>query len=129
MLHLRLDTECGEKAEELPIHCCSYNGVAVWQIIAAIGIILYPIGIPAFIIYSLWKHHNYLYHNAEELEGELEILHTQRDCYGLVIDNCDGKLPPGVIDIYYGVDAEVILKEAELEAVCVCALVLSCLGL
>ena len=91
---------------------------AVWQLLAAVGILLYPIGIPAFVIYSLWKHHSFLYHDKEQLQDDLEQLHIQRDCYALVIENYEGTLPHSIIDIYADVDLEVHAKEAELEAVC-----------
>ena len=52
--------------------------------LAVFGIILYPVGIPAFIFVSLLRHRTFLHYDVDKLKKKVARLQETRDRYSEV---------------------------------------------
>ena len=58
---------------------------------ALVGVLLYPIGIPAFVYISLLLNKKYLHHDVKSMEDDLENALEREDLLIQLIEKVDGK--------------------------------------
>ena len=84
---------------------------------ALFGILVYPIGIPAFVYISLRLNVPYLHHDVKGIESELEDALAREDLLIELIENVDGQPDDKIVLACLKASGHVQTLDAELEQV------------
>ena len=85
--------------------------------IALVGILMYPIGIPACVGLLLHQNEAYLHHDVASIETQLNSAHSEEDLLRKLIDQVDGTLDNAVVSASLKAYACVQALTVELEQV------------